>query len=475
MLNLDKFYIDGEWVPPCNQLRTAEFIDPSKEQAIGNVAMADSDDVDRAVKAAHQAFPSYAKLTLDERLDYVKAIVAVYERRLGDIAEAVSREMGAPLENLSMVAQAPMGLLHFNTALTTAESFEWQKMNGETLIVREPIGVCALITPWNWPLNQIVCKIAPALIAGCTMVLKPSENSPSSAQILTEIIDEAGLPPGVFNLIQGDGAEVGPSLSGHPLVDMVSLTGSHRAGSSVSKHAADTIKRVSLELGGKSANIILQDADLESAVQAGVAGMMLNTGQSCNAPSRMFVHKSQLATVEKMTIDALASVVVGDPLDPQTTMGPIANQRQYLRVQSLIEDGIKQGAKLVAGGVGRPDGIETGFFVKPTIFSEATNDMNIAREEIFGPVLTIIPYESEDEVIKMANDTEYGLSGYVSAGTAERAKEFALQLRTGMVHLNCAPFDINAPFGGYKQSGIGREWGSAGFDEFLETKAIMGS
>jgi acyl-CoA reductase-like NAD-dependent aldehyde dehydrogenase len=307
------------------------------------------------------------------------------------------------------------------------------------------------------------------------MVLKPSENSPSSAQILTEIIDEAGLPPGVFNLIQGDGAEVGPSLSGHPLVDMVSLTGSHRAGSSVSKHAADTIKRVSLELGGKSANIILQDADLESAVQAGVAGMMLNTGQSCNAPSRMFVHKSQLATVEKMTIDALASVVVGDPLDPQTTMGPIANQRQYLRVQSLIEDGIKQGAKLVAGGVGRPDGIETGFFVKPTIFSEATNDMNIAREEIFGPVLTIIPYESEDEVIKMANDTEYGLSGYVSAGTTERAKEFALQLRTGMVHLNCAPFDINAPFGGYKQSGIGREWGSAGFDEFLETKAIMSS
>lgn len=475
MINLNQFYIDGKWTAPASDRQSIPFFDPSTEQAIGSVALAEEADVNAAVASAAAALPAFAALTVGERIAHAQSVLEVYQSRLDDIAQAVSLEMGAPLETVSKAAQAPLGLLHLQSAIEAAEKFEWQHMQGDTLIAKEPVGVCAMITPWNWPLNQIVCKVAPAIISGCTMVLKPSEMSPYSAKIFAEVIDASTLPAGVFNMIQGDGAVIGPVLSSHPGVDMVSLTGSQRAGSSVSKCAADTVKRVSLELGGKSANIVLPDADLEVAVQAGVAGMVLNSGQSCNAPSRMFVHESQLNEVESIAAAAMEAVVVGPPSDPATTMGPIANQRQFQRVQSLIQSGIDEGAKLVVGGTGLPDGISAGYFVKPTVFSEATNDMKIAREEIFGPVLTIIPYKSEEEAIEMANDTAYGLSGYVWSGSIEKSKEVALKLRTGMVHINGAPFDITAPFGGYKQSGNGREWGAAGIEEFVETKAMMGA
>jgi acyl-CoA reductase-like NAD-dependent aldehyde dehydrogenase len=355
-----------------------------------------------------------------------------------------------------------------------AKDYAWEKAQGSTLLVKEPVGVCAMITPWNWPLNQIACKVAPALVSGCTMVLKPSELAPFSAQIFAEVMHAAGVPAGVFNLIQGDGAEIGPRLSSHPLVDMVSLTGSTRAGAAVAKAAADTIKVVSLELGGKSANIILDDAPLAEAVAAGVVSMMGNTGQSCNAPSRMLVPAAKLAEAERIAAETAAKLVVGDPQCETTAIGPIANERQYRRVQALIETGITEGAKLVCGGPGRPEGITRGYFARPTVFSVANNQATLAREEIFGPVLTMIPYNSEEEAVAIANDTVYGLSGYIWGATPQRAAAVAKRLRTGMVHLNGASVDPAAPFGGYKQSGVGREWGACGIDEFVETKAIMG-
>jgi acyl-CoA reductase-like NAD-dependent aldehyde dehydrogenase len=391
------------------------------------------------------------------------------------MAEAICEEMGAPLKSLARPAQAGAGLAHLQTALAVAKDFPFEKSMGSTLLMREPVGVCALITPWNWPMNQITCKVGPALAVGCTVVLKPSELAPFSAQIFAEIMHEAGVPAGVFNMIHGDGAVIGPVLSSHPLVDMVSLTGSTRAGASVAKNAADTVKVVSLELGGKSANIILDDADFAIAVKSGVIRMMSNTGQSCNAPSRMFVPAQRIAEVEAIARAACDALLVGDPKNEATGIGPIANGRQYQRVQSLIEVGIKEGAKVIAGGTGRPEGMTRGYFARPTIFSRANNQMTIAREEIFGPVLTIIPYDTEAEAIAMANDTVYGLSGYVYGGTVERARDVARKLRTGMVHLNGAAGDITAPFGGYKQSGSGREWGVAGIEEFLETKAVMGA
>ena len=469
------FYIDRQWVPPVNGGTSFDVVNPATEAVAGVIRLGDEADVERAVAAARRAFDAWSATPLAARTDLLVRAAAIYERRLDEMALAISEEMGAPLARLARAAQAPLGLWQLQTTLALAGDYPFEKRQGTTHVVREAVGVCALITPWNWPMNQTLCKVAPALLAGCTMVLKPSEYAPFSAQILAEILHEAGVPAGVFNMIHGDGARVGPLLSSHPDVDMVSLTGSTRAGSSVARHAADTIKVVSLELGGKSANIILDDAPLEEAVAAGVTNMMFNTGQSCNAPSRMLVPASRLAEAERVAAATVARLVVGDPMDDATTTGPIANRRQFERVQGLIATGLQEGAELVCGGLGRPEGAARGWFVRPTVFSRVHNAMAIAREEIFGPVLVMIPYADEDEAVAIANDSEYGLSGYVWGGSVARAAAVARRLRTGMVHLNGAGIDLAAPFGGYKKSGNGREWGAAGIDEFLETKALMGA
>ena len=435
------FYIDGQWVPPVNGGEPFDVVNPATEAVAGVIHLGDEADVERAIAAARRAFDGWSTTPLKTRSDLLARIAVIYERRIDEMAAAISEEMGAPLAKVARAAQAPLGLWQLQTTLALAADYPFEKRLGNTHLVKEAVGVCALITPWNWPMNQVLCKVAPALLAGCTMVLKPSEYAPFSAQVLAEILHEAGVPAGVFNLIHGDGARLGPLLSSHPEVDMVSLTGSTRAGSSVARHAADTIKVVSLELGGKSANIILADAPLEEAVAA--------------------------ATVQRL--------IVGDPLDHATTTGPIANRRQYERVQALIAQGIEEGATLVAGGLGRPEGITRGWFARATIFSGVHNQMTIAREEIFGPVLALIPYDDEDDAVAIANDSDYGLSGYVWGGTVARAAAVAKRLRTGMVHLNGAGIDLAAPFGGYKRSGNGREWGAAGIDEFLETKALMGA
>ena len=475
MRNYHQFYINGQWVDPVGGGTPYNVVNPATEEVAGTIRLGGKEDADRAVHAAHAAFATYSRTTLAARKELLGAVIAEYEKRMGDIAAAISEEMGAPMQSLAKPVQAPIGLWHLATALAAADQYPWEQPQGTTLLVKEPVGVCALITPWNWPLNQIACKVAPALLTGCTIVLKPSELAPFSAQIFAEVMHAAGVPAGVFNLIHGDGAEIGPVLSSHPLVDMVSLTGSGRAGASVAQNAAETIKVVSLELGGKSANIILEDAPLQESVTAGVLGMMSNTGQSCNAPSRMLVPAPKLAEAERIAAAAAASLVVGDPQDAKTNIGPIANERQYRRVQSMIQAGIDEGAKVVAGGTGRPEGLSRGYFAKPTVLSAPHNKLRIAQEEIFGPVLTMIPYRTEEEAVEIANDSVYGLSGYVWGGTVERAADVAKRLRTGMVHLNGASIDIAAPFGGYKQSGVGREWGSCGIDEFVETKAIMGA
>ncbi len=456
MRSYHQFYIDGQWVSPVQGGTPVEVINPATEEIAGTIRLADADDVERAVSAAHRAFATYSCTTLEQRIELISSIAQVYEQRLDDLAMAISEEMGAPLHTVARPMQAPLGLWHLRTALALARDYPFKKQQGNTLIVKEPVGVCALITPWNWPMNQIMCKVAPALLAGCTMVLKPSELAPFSPQILCEILEAAGVPAGVFNMIHGDGALIGPMLSSHPLIDMVSLTGSTRAGVSVAKQAADTVKVVSLELGGKSANIILDDAPLAQAVTDGVLGMMRNTGQSCNAPSRMLVPAAKLAAAEQIAAAAVLKLVVGDPQSPSTTTGPVSNARQYERVQTMIQAGIDEGARVVVGGCGRPDGLTRGYFARPTVFSGAKNTMRIAQEEIFGPVLTMIPYASEEEAIAIANDTVYGLSGFVYGGTIEHARAVAERLRTGMVHLNGASVDPGAPFGGYKQSGVGR-------------------
>ncbi|MBO6628641.1 MAG: aldehyde dehydrogenase family protein, partial [Alphaproteobacteria bacterium] len=390
-----------------------------------------------------------------------------------EIAETISKEMGAPIW-LSKAAQAATGLGHFAKTLEILKDYTFEEDRGQTRIVREPVGVCGFITPWNWPINQIVCKVAPALAAGCTMVLKPSEVAPLNAHLLAEIMDEAGVPAGVFNLVDGDGIEVGATLSAHPDVDMMSFTGSTRAGIEVAKAAAPTVKRVAQELGGKSANIILEDADLQSAVAGGVMGVMNNSGQSCNAPTRMLVPAAKHDEALKIAAATAEKVTVGDPFAEGVKIGPVVSEVQFNKIQDLIQKGIDEGATLVAGGTGRPEGFNKGYFVRPTIFGGVTNDMTIAREEIFGPVLTILPYKDEAEAVSIANDTVYGLSGYVSSGSIEHARDVASQLRTGNVHLNGAGPDFGAPFGGYKQSGNGREWGEFGFEEFLEVKAVLG-
>ena len=475
MRDYQKFYIDGRWVAPATGGEPFDVINPATGASAGVIRLGDEADVELAIAAARRAFDRYSRTPLNERKELLARAIAIYERRIDEVAAAISEEMGAPLHQLAKGAQAPLGLWQMQTALTLADSYPFERKSGTTLIVKEPVGVCALITPWNWPMNQVLCKVAPALLAGCTMVLKPSEFAPFSAQILAEILDEAGVPAGVFNMIHGDGARIGPLLASHPDVDMVSLTGSTRAGISVSKNAAETIKVVSLELGGKSANIILDDAPLEEAVTAGVINMMFNSGQSCNAPSRMLLPRAKLAQAEKIAAAAVERLIVGDPANAGTTTGPIANHRQFQRVQALIAQGVAEGATLVAGGHGLPEGVTAGWYAKPTVFSGVNNTMTIAREEIFGPVLVMIPYDDEDEAVSIANDSDYGLSGYVWGGTVEHAAAVARRLRTGMVHLNGASIDLAAPFGGYKQSGNGREWGAAGIDEFVETKAVMGA
>jgi aldehyde dehydrogenase (NAD+) len=468
-----RFYIDGGWVDPIER-RAIDVINPATEKAIGRVSLGSSADVDRAVAAARTAFATYAHTSKAERIALLEKVVVCYQERLDDLAKTISLEMGAPM-SLSTSAHAPMGLLQLNTTLEVLQGYEFQRAQGSSLIIKEPIGVCGFITPWNWPMNQIMCKVAPALGAGCTIVLKPSEVTPLSAIILAEVMHAAGVPAGVFNLVNGDGAGVGVAIAEHADVDMVSITGSTRAGVLVAKAAADSVKRVTQELGGKSANIILKDADLKTAVTHGVEKCFGNSGQSCTAPSRMFVHESQHAEALAIAKEVAAGLEPGDPESPDTAMGPVANKTQYDRIQALIQNGIDEGAELVCGGTGKPDGLPTGFFVKPTVFGGVRNDMTIAREEIFGPVIAILPYENEEEAIALANDTEYGLSGCVYSGDVEHAVAVGSQLRTGQVHINGASADFTAPFGGYKKSGNGREWGVQGFEEFLETKALMGA
>lgn len=472
MYEFKRFYIDGAWVTPPGR-RELAVINPATEQQVGKIMLGTAEDVDVAVKAARAAFETYSQTSREERVALLERIIKVYQSRMKDVAQAISDEMGAPMK-FAMNAQAGSGLGHFMSTLAALKEFEFEETLGTTQIRREPVGVCGLITPWNWPLNQIGCKVAPALAAGCTMVLKPSEVAPLSAHIFAEIMHEAGVPKGVFNMIDGDGPTVGEALSRHPDIDMMSFTGSTRAGVQVAKAAADTVKRVSQELGGKSANIILEDADLNAAVKSGVLSMMSNTGQSCNAPSRMLVPKKLYEEAVNIAKTVAAKPVVGDPKQDGVTMGPVANKNQFEKIQRLLQTGIDEGATVVIGGPGRPDGIDKGYFIKPTVFANVNNTMTIAREEIFGPVLVMIPYETEEEAVRIANDTVYGLSGYVYSGDIEHARKVARRLRTGMVHLNGAATDVNAPFGGYKQSGNGREWGKEGLKEFLEVKAMMG-
>ncbi|MDO7656677.1 MAG: aldehyde dehydrogenase family protein [OM182 bacterium] len=469
----NKFYINGEWVEPAGR-ETIDVINPATEEAFATISMGTAEDVDAAAKAARAAFPAWSQSSVEERKTVLQKIMAGIQARAGDLASAITSEMGAPV-GLANAAQVPSGLGHFAAVLPVLENYKFQETRGSTLIVKEAAGVCGFITPWNWPLNQIACKVAPALAAGCTIVLKPSEVAPINAYILAEIIDECGLPPGVFNLVNGDGPNVGAAISAHPEVDVVSFTGSTRAGREVARAAADGIKRVTQELGGKSANIILDDtADFGKAVFSGVLNCFGNSGQSCNAPTRMLVPKARMGEAIESAKAAAAKAVVGDPNSEGTSLGPVVSELQFNKINALIEAGIKEGAELIAGGPGRPDGLDKGYFIKPTVFANVTNDMTIAREEVFGPVLTIIGYEDDADAIAIANDTEYGLSGYIS-GEPAHAQQIALQIRTGMVHINGAPLDISAPFGGYKKSGNGREWGLEGFEEYLETKAMMGA
>jgi aldehyde dehydrogenase (NAD+) len=465
-----KFYIDGQWVDPVEP-KSLDVDNPTTEQVSGKIALGADADVDNAVKAARKAFATWSQTSREERLDVLQAIRVEYQKRAADLADAVTEEMGAP-RSLAAGPQVSMGLGHLGTAIDVLKNFEFEEQHGTTLVVKEPIGVCGLITPWNWPINQIACKVFPALATGCTMILKPSEVAPYSAQVFTEIIDAAGVPAGVYNLVYGDGPGVGVALSSHPGIDMVSFTGSTRAGVDVARNAAATVKRVTQELGGKSPNIVLDDEAFAQSVAAGAAVMMLNSGQSCNAPSRMLVpnsRKDEAVAVAKATIE---QVKIGDPND-KSAIGPVASKAQFDKVQGLIQKGIDEGATVAVGGPGRPDGLDTGYYVKPTVFADVRNDMTIAREEIFGPVLCILGYDDLDQAVEIANETDYGLAGYVSAADLGAARAVARRIRAGSVAINHA-FDLNAPFGGYKRSGNGREWSQFGFDEYLEIKSALG-
>ena len=467
-----KFYIDGKWVDParCNDFAV---INPATEETVATISLGSAADVDAAVAAAKNAFPAFSETSPAERLTLLRRIIEVYQAKRNEMADAISQEMGAP-RTLSKRAQVPAGLGHLSEAAKVLENFKFEETKGSTLMRKEAIGVCGLITPWNWPMNQITCKVAPALAAGCTVVLKPSELAPLSAYLFAQILDQAGVPAGVFNLVNGDGPTVGAAIASHPDIAMVSFTGSTRAGVAVAAAAAVTVKRVTQELGGKSANIILDDADLAKAVKEGVQSCFRNTGQSCNAPTRMLVPRSKMPEAASLAKHEAEAEKVGDPASDDTAIGPLVSKAQFEKVQQLIQKGIEEGATLVTGGSGRPPGIDKGYFARPTVFTGVRNDMTIAREEIFGPVLCIIPYDTEEEAIAIANDSPYGLSGFVTSGNLERARRVAKQIRAGNVHINGARVDFGACFGGYKQSGNGREWGEAGIEEFLELKAVLG-
>jgi aldehyde dehydrogenase (NAD+) len=465
-----KFYIDGQWVDPVEP-KTLDVENPTTEQVSGRIAVGSAADVDKAVTAARRAFATWSQSSREERLDVLQAILAEYQKRTGDLADAVTEEMGAP-PSLAAGPQVGMGMGHLLTAIDVLKNFAFEEQHGTTLVVKEPIGVCGLITPWNWPINQIACKVYPALATGCTMVLKPSEVAPYSGQIFTEIMDSAGVPAGVYNMVFGDGPGVGVAIASHPDIDLVSFTGSTRAGVDVAKNAAATVKRVTQELGGKSPNIVIDDADFAKHVTAGVSVMMVNSGQSCNAPSRMLVPNARMEEATAIAGAVAEAVAVGDPAN-KAAIGPVASGAQFKKVQGLIQRGIDEGATLVVGGPGRPNGLDTGFYVRPTVFAGVTNGMTIAREEIFGPVLCILGYDTLDEAVEIANDTDYGLAGYVSAADIDVARAVARRLRAGSVAINHA-FDLNAPFGGYKRSGNGREWSEFGFHEYLEIKSALG-
>jgi aldehyde dehydrogenase (NAD+) len=465
-----KFYIDGKWVDPV-KLETLNVVNPATEQVSGKIALGSAADVDKAVKAARKAFASWSLTRREERLEVMSRIVAEYQKRVSDLAAAITEEMGAPA-SLANGFQVGLGIGHLSTAIEVLKTFPFEEQRGATLIVREPIGVCGLITPWNWPMNQIAVKVFPALATGCTMILKPSEVAPFSAQIFAEILHAAGVPAGVFNLIQGNGPGVGAAMSSHPDIDMISFTGSTRAGVDIAKNAAPTVKRVAQELGGKSPNIVLDDAAFASNVANGVASMMGNSGQTCSAPSRMLVPNARMEEAIRIAREAASKVTVGDP-GGNFAIGPVVSKNQFEKIQALIQKGIDEGATLVAGGTGRPEGLQKGYYVKPTVFAKVTNTMTIAREEIFGPVLTILGYDTIDQAIQIANDTEYGLAGYVAGADLEKARAVARKLRAGWISINNG-FDFAAPFGGYKKSGNGREWGEFGFHEYVETKSMLG-
>jgi aldehyde dehydrogenase (NAD+) len=465
-----KFYIDGRWVDPVEPA-TLDVENPATEEVSGKISLGSAADVDNAVTAARKAFHGWSQSSREERLDLMQAILAEYQNRAGDLAAAVTEEMGAPA-SLASGPQVQLGLGHLVTAIDVLKNFQFEEQHGATLVVKEPIGVCGLITPWNWPLNQIAVKVYPALATGCTMILKPSEIAPYSAYIFTEILEAAGVPAGVYNLVNGDGAGVGVALASHPDIDMVSFTGSTRAGVDVAKNAAPTVKRVTQELGGKSPNLVLDDSEFANSVRSGVVNMMLNSGQSCNAPSRMLVPSSRMEEAIAVAREAAEQVAVGDPSN-SGAIGPVASKAQFDKVQRLIQKGIDEGATVVAGGSGRPVGLDKGYYVRPTVFAGVTNDMTIAREEIFGPVLCMLGYDDIDQAIEIANDTEYGLAGYVSGADLDKARAVARKIRAGWVTINHA-FDMNAPFGGYKKSGNGREWSEFGFDEYLEIKSTLG-
>jgi aldehyde dehydrogenase (NAD+) len=472
MYDFRQFYIDGQWVDPAIT-NDFEVVDPATEERIGTISLGTDDDVARAVTAARAAFDAYSRTTREERLSLLGRILEAYNDHYEEIATAISDEMGAPIR-FAEKAQAAMGPAHLQGTIDALKELDFESDQGTTRIVREPIGVCGLITPWNWPINQIVCKVGPALAAGCTMVLKPSEVAPLSGYLFTRVLDEAGVPRGVYNMVNGDGPTVGQAICSHPDVAMVSFTGSTRAGVEVARAAASTVKRVAQELGGKSANVILDDVDLGKVVARSVANCFSNSGQSCDAPTRMLVPADRHDEAAEIAREVAAKSIVGDPKAAGTRLGPVVSRAQFDKIQRLILDGIEEGAELIAGGAGRPEGLEKGYYVRPTVFANVSNEMTIAREEIFGPVLAILPYKNEDEAIRIANDTPYGLSGYVFSGDLDRARRVAFLMRTGQVHVNGAAHEIEAPFGGYKQSGNGRECGAFGLEEYLEVKAILG-
>jgi aldehyde dehydrogenase (NAD+) len=472
MPDFHKFYIDGKWVEP-SAPRPHTVINPSTETAAGVISLGEQADIDKAVAAARTAFVAFSLTTIEERLALLKRIVQVYQKRYADMAKIISEEMGAPI-TMSNQLQAGGGLIHLITAVEQLPSYPFETRVSNSRVVKQPIGVCGMISPWNWPIAQVTAKVAPAIASGCTMVLKPSEIAPMSAMIFAEILDEAGVPPGVFNLVNGIGADVGAYLSRHPGVDMISFTGSTRAGAEISRAAADSVKRVMLELGGKSANILLDDVDLEEAVPRGVMSVMSNTGQTCLAPTRMLVPRQLQDRVVEIACVTLENIVVGRASDASTVMGPLANAAQYEKVNAAVQRAIDAGAEIKFGGPGRPQPFSSGYYMRPTLFANVDNKAPIARDEIFGPVLVIIPYDTEEEAIRIANDSPYGLAGYVQSSNAERASAVAKKLEAGYVVINNASFDFGAPFGGFKRSGNGREWGQAGFDEYLEVKSIVG-